>query len=55
MPEVRLDGHSDKVLLENVVMLKVGGISILQLLQGVIDLVEACVDFRHFDIQSWLH
>ena len=34
--------------------MKVGGNRILQLLQGINDLVEACVNFHHFDIQSWL-
>ena len=42
MPEVRLDGHSDNVLLDDVLMVKVGGNSILQLLQGTNDRVEAC-------------
>ena len=36
-------------------MVKVGGISILQLLQNIDDVVEARVNFHHFDIQSWLH
>ena len=36
-------------------MVKVGGITILQLLQSVNDLVEARLNFHHFDIQSWLH
>ena len=35
-------------------MVGVGGISILQLLQGVNDLVEARENFHYFDIQIWL-
>ena len=55
LPEVRLDGHSDNVLHDNVLMVKVGRNSTLQLLQGINDLVEACVKFHHFDIQGWLN
>ena len=55
LPEVRLDGHSDNVLLDNVFMVKAGGISILHFLQSINDLVDARVNFHHFDIQSWLH
>ena len=49
MPEVPLDGHSDNVFLDNVFMVGVGGTSILQLLQSTKDLVEACVNFNHWD------
>ena len=59
--EVRLDGRGDSVLLDNVLMVEVGGISILQLLQSINDLVEARVNLHHFHIQelatlsdSWL-
>ena len=61
MPEVRLDGHSDNVLLDSVLMVKVGGNSILQLLQGINDLVEALCEFptlSHSELatlrESWL-
>ena len=33
-------------------MVKVGGNSTLQLLQGITDLVEACLNFIHFDTWS---
>ena len=53
--KVCLDGHNDTVLLDSVLVVEVGGIGILQLLQSTNDLVEARVNFHHFDIQRWLH
>ena len=59
LPEVRLDGHSDNVLLDNILMVKVGGVSISQLLQTTNDIVKPCVNFHHWDNSelcghSWL-
>ena len=61
LPDVRLNCHSDTVLLDSVLLLRcverrmvrVGGIRVLQLCEEYLyDFAETCVNFHHFDTQS---